>query len=124
MLAKDMILNALDQAMKPEWVLGDSVYGESSDLRRALQERNQPYVLGITGKHYVWMGFEQFRVSDIIKSAIEKEEWRTLSLGAGTRGERLYQWVQLSINGSINGIEPENWRHHLLLRKPLNSNKA
>ncbi len=71
MLAKEMILNALDQGMTPEWVLGDSVYGESSDLRSALQKRNQPYVLEISEKHYVWIGSEQFRVSNIIESALE-----------------------------------------------------
>ena len=57
--AKEMIINALDQGMTPEWVLGYIVYGESSGLRVNLQNRQQPYVLGVTGKHYVWIGSER-----------------------------------------------------------------
>lgn len=117
--ATEMVINALDQGMTPEWVLGDSVYGESSDLRVNLQNRQQAYVLGVTGKHYVWIGNEQKRVSKLIQSSLEYGQWQTLSSGEGTKGERMYQWLQIV----INGCDPEGWSHHLLLRKPLGSNK-
>ena len=117
--ATEMIINALDQGMTPEWVLGDSVYGESSDLRVNLQGRKQPYVLGVTGKHYVWIDIKQQKVSNLIEASLKHRHWKTLSSGEGTKGERMYQWLQIV----INGCEPEDWHHSLLLRKPLGSNK-
>ena len=117
--AAEMIINALDQGMKPEWVPGDSVYGESSDLIVNLQHRQQPYVLGVTRKHYVFVDGEQKRVSNIIQSLLDNGQWQTLSSGTGTKGERLYQWLKVA----IDDCGSEGWGHHLLLRKPLGSNK-
>lgn len=119
-LAEQMILSALQQGMKPEWVLGDSVYGESSGLRRTLEASQQPYVLGITNKHYVWIGFEQLRVSTLVKESLNAGQWETLACGAGTKGARLYQWCQIM----INGCEPEGWSHCILFRKPVGSKNS
>ncbi|WP_354011389.1 transposase [Endozoicomonas lisbonensis] len=116
-LAEQMLLAALDQGMMPDWVLGDSVYGESSHLRKHLEDRQQPYVLGITGKHYAWVGHVQKKARALAKELLKSAEWETLSSGAGTKGARLYQWCVIP----INGCEPEGWQHSLLFRKPVAS---
>ena len=55
---------ALDAGVKAAWVVADSVYGDSRRLGMFLEEREQPYVLAVSGKAYVWAGFYQQRVGD------------------------------------------------------------
>ena len=49
-LARDMIRRALDQGLRPKWVLGDEVYGSDSKTRRLLESRGQPYVLAVSSQ--------------------------------------------------------------------------
>ena len=118
-LAEQMILKALDAGLQPDWVLGDSIYGESSHLRQALQSRFQAFVLGITSQHYVWLGARQHSLKGIIKTALQQGSWCTLASGAGTKGARLYQWLCLP----VNGCEPAGWQHTVLLRRMPGSDK-
>src|SRR5215204_7306801 len=47
-LAKEMLLRALEAGVKAEWVLADSVYGDTRRLGMLLEEREQPYVLAVS----------------------------------------------------------------------------
>src|ERR671910_2825632 len=50
-LAKEMLRRALvDGGVKTSWVVADSVYGDSRRLGMFLEEREQPYVLALSGK--------------------------------------------------------------------------
>src|ERR671910_1773815 len=98
-LAKEMLRRALQAGVKAEWGGGDSVSGESRELGMFLEEREQPYVLALSGKAYVWAGFYQHRVStllDVLRKgelqcgkAAEEEGWKRLSAGDGSKGPRL-----------------------------------
>src|SRR5687768_402695 len=72
-LAKEMLRRALEAGVKAEWVVADSVYGDSRRLGMFLEESKQPYVLALSGKAHVWAGFYQHRVSTLLDALREGE---------------------------------------------------
>lgn len=92
-LAKEMLERALAGGAKVAWVVADSVYGDTRRLGMFLEEKEQPYVLAVSGKAYVWAGFYQHRVSKVLESLgrgelrseeAEEESWQRLSAGEGS----------------------------------------
>src|SRR5699024_8752192 len=65
-LAQTMLARTLDAGVAPAWVVADAVYGDSRRLGMMLEGREQPYVLAVSGKTYVWAGWQQHRVGDIL----------------------------------------------------------
>ena len=96
-LARRMVERVLATGAKPAWVVADAVYGADSKLRFALEEAQQPYVLAVTGQQCVWMGFGQRRVKTV-KTQVPTDAWAQLSVGAGTKGPRVFDWAALTIN--------------------------
>jgi SRSO17 transposase len=66
-LAKEMLRRALEAGVKAAWVVADSAYGDSRRLGMFLEEREQPYVLALSDKTYVWAGFQQHRLSTVLE---------------------------------------------------------
>jgi len=105
-LAKEMLGRALDAGVKAGWVVADSVYGDTRRLGMFLEEREQPYVLALSGKAHVWSSFYQHRVSTVLGSlrqgdwALEEAGggWRRISAGDGLKGPRLYERLRLPLN--------------------------
>ena len=95
-LARRMLERALEAGLAPAWVLGDEVYGDDRRLRMWLEEREQPYVLAVSGKEYVWLGWRQQRVKTILAD-LSGQGWERVSAGKGTKGERLYDWTALEL---------------------------
>jgi SRSO17 transposase len=122
-LAREMLERALEAGVKAAWVVADSVYGDSRRLGMFLEEREQPYVLAVSGKAYVWAGFQQHRVSTVLESlrqegsALEEAGggWQRLSAGDGSKGPRLYDWVRLPLNPPIQ----EGFERWLLVRRSI-----
>jgi SRSO17 transposase len=126
-LAKEMLRRALVGAgVKAEWVLADSVYGDSRRLGMFLEEGKQPYVLALSGKAHVWSGFYQHRVSTLLdaltegelpsaQAAEEDEGWKRLSAGEGSKGPRLYDWLRLPLNPPMQ----EGFERWLLVRRSM-----
>jgi SRSO17 transposase len=120
-LAKQMLRRALDAGVEAAWVVADSVYGDSRRLGMFLEGREQPYVLAVSGKAYVWAGFRQHRISTVLGSlrrgdpALEEAGggWRRLSAGDGSKGPRLYEWLRLPLNPPIQ----EGSERSLLVRR-------
>lgn len=95
-LAAGMIERA-DQAGIPyRFVTGDCVYGDDATLRRGIERRGKGYVLAVSGKACVWQGARQRRVSAIL-SELSDEGFQTLSLGEGSKGERLYGFLSVRL---------------------------
>jgi SRSO17 transposase len=122
-LAKEMLGRALAAGVKAAWVVSDSVYGDSRRLGMFLEEREQPYVLALSGKAHVWSGFYQHRVSTLLgslrqgDSALEEAGggWRRLSAGDGSKGPRLYEWLRLPLNPPMQ----EGFERGLLVRRSI-----
>src|SRR5215204_4679743 len=124
LLAKEMLQRALvDAGVKAAWVVADSVYGDSRRLGMFLEEREQPYVLALSGKAHVWAGFYQHRVSTLLESLRQgglsseegEEGWCRLWAGNGSKGPRLYDWLRLSLNPPLQ----EGFERWLLVRRSI-----
>lgn len=110
-MAADMLAHAQENGMPFSWISGDSVYGSNAKLRAWCEDNYINYVMAISGKEYVWQGFEQKRISNI-SANLREENWIELSCGEGSKGERLYQWQYMPINC------PDNHKvRHLMFRR-------
>ena len=103
LLAKEMLGRALDEGVQAAWVVADSVYGDTRRLGMFLEEREQPYMLALSDKAYVWAGFYQHRVSEVLEALrrgelVSEEGFKRLSAGDGSKGSRLYDWLRLPLN--------------------------
>ena len=113
-LARRMLGRALEAGVPAAWVAGDEIYGDATELRRWLEERGRPYVLAVSCSHPVWEAGQQRR-ADAVVAALPAGAWATLSAGAGSQGERLYDWawIRLPYDGA------PGMAHWLLARRSL-----
>ena len=79
------------------WVTGDSVYGDCRDIRQWCEGINKNYVLCVSGKEHLWIGFKQHRVSKLLEE-LGPDNWEEASCGDGAKGARVYDWQILKIN--------------------------
>ena len=112
-LAKQMLQRAFENGVKPAWVAGDEVYGCAS-LRTWLEAQQQAYVLAVASNYYVAQGLKQHKVSELLKG-VPENEWKKLSVGKGTKGERYYYWYRIKINSDA----PNGWDRWLVFRRHI-----
>jgi SRSO17 transposase len=113
-LAQQMLARAFAVGVPATWVTGDSVYGDDRRLRRWLESCPQAYALAVSGKEYVWWGWQQRQVKTIL-ATLPAEGWTRLSAGDGAKGPRRYDWRWLPL---AEPLEP-GWRRWLLVRRRL-----
>jgi SRSO17 transposase len=109
-----MLKRAFDARVPGAWVTGASIYGDDRRLRVGLEEREQAYVLAVSGKEYVWRGWQQHQVKTVL-AALPPDGWTRLSAGAGTQGLRWYEWRWLPL---AHPMHPTR-RRWLLVRRRL-----
>ncbi len=126
-LAQEMLARALDSGVDAAWVVADAVYGDSRRLGMVLEAREQPYVLALSGKAYVWAGWKQHRISTVLDAlrhgerpaefATEDAErgWQRLSAGDGSKGPRVYDWRRLPLTPPLQ----EGFERWLLVRRSI-----
>ena len=91
-LARRVLERALAAGVPAAWVAGDEIYGDATELRRWLEGRGRPYVLAVSCSHPLWEAGQQRR-ADAVVAALPAGAWTALSAGAGSQGERLYDWA-------------------------------
>jgi SRSO17 transposase len=101
-LARRMIARVLDAGVQAGWATGDEVYGQSPDLRRELEQRDVGYVLAVAASHRVTLGIGTRR-ADEAAAALPKRAWQVISAGPGAKGQRLYHWALIDIDGDRPG---------------------
>ncbi len=112
-LAQKMIERAYAQGLKPEWVLGDSIYG-SWEFRNFLEEHKQNYVVEVSSQQRVGVHFRQMRIDSLARE-IPEDAWTRHSIGKGAKGERIYEWVSWP-----TGIQDESGcRRYALIRRSV-----
>ena len=117
-LAQHMLERAQAAGVPCQWVVADSVYGHSSQLRTFLQEHGSAYALGVPSLEVVCVQTPDGPLlSDVgsIAHQLRARDWQRLSMSMGTKGERLFDWARLPwmTGGSVDG------RHWLLMRRCL-----
>jgi SRSO17 transposase len=111
-LAKQMLERVFAAQVPVRWVTGDSIYGDDRRLRIWLEDHDQAYVLAVSGKDYVWIGWRQYQVKTLL-AKLPEEGWERLSAGAGAKGLREYDWLRLPIGSGLQ----EAGRRWLLVRR-------
>jgi SRSO17 transposase len=119
-LARMMLERALEAGVPAAWVTGDEVYGSDGALRGWLEQRRQPYVLAVRCTQRVWLkGRQEPEVREVpaheAVAGLPPGAWVRRSAGAGTKGERWYDWAVVE---SALWWGPE-WRQWLLVRRSL-----
>jgi SRSO17 transposase len=115
-LAEEMIGRALDAGLSCAWVLGDEIYGSDRHLRMDLERREQPFVLAIRSNEKLWSVLDERlgqHTAAELTQALPKNAWQRLSAGAGSKGERFYDWARLR----LTRLQPPPWDHWLLVRR-------
>jgi len=70
------------------------------------------YVLSVSGKEYIQIGWRRVSVSSILKN-LDEYGWFEASCGDGSKGARIYDWQAIEV-----GFEPtEGWKRYLLVRR-------
>lgn len=114
-LARQMIERALANGLPARWVSGDAVYGNDGKLRLWLEEKHMGHVLGVSGNHFVTIGWQQHKVSAVAAQFLP-EDWSRLSAGQGSKGPRWYDWAAVETNSLLEG-----WVRWLLVRRSVDN---
>jgi len=119
-LAADMITAALDAQVPARWVAADEAYGNSSTFRSRLRDLGLGYVLAVSCDHLVPLdGGKTRRRADHIATDLPSTAWQRRSAGAGSKGERLYDWTWL--DEVTTDADPADGGHHSLLIRRNNT---
>jgi len=120
-LAKQMLRRAQSAGLPMGWVVADTVYGHSTDLRVFLEEQGYPYAVGVPSIEVVCVqtraGLLLSDVASIAKQALRADDWQCLSASLGTKGERRVSWARLPVAqaGTVDGC------HWLVFRRCLDN---
>lgn len=118
-LGQRMIERAQVVGLPFRWVVADTVYGHSPDLRAFLEEHGLAYALAVPSIEVVCVqtrsGLLLSDVASIAQQAFRAKDWQRLSQSLGTKGERLFDWARLPVvqAGVADG------RHWLVVRRCL-----
>jgi SRSO17 transposase len=118
-LALRMVQRAQAAGVPIGWVVADTVYGHSTDLRLWLEEQDYPYALAVPSIEVVCVqtrdGPLLADVATIGQQALRPHDWQVLSQSLGSKGERLFAWAILPVlhQGRVDD------RHFLVFRRCL-----
>lgn len=101
---------AMAAGAKARWLLGDAIYGVH-DVMDAARRADLGYVLGITSKFSCgWASAQQ------MLEARDADVWKRLSAGAGSKGERLFDWAAVH---QWPMAETEGWTRRVIARRTI-----
>ena len=112
--ARELLARAFAAGVPATWVTGDSVYGDDRRLRVWLEARPHAYVLAVSGKAYVWLGWQQRRVKRLLAS-LPAEGGTRLSAGDGAKGPRWDDWRWRPLAAPV----ASGWCRWLLVRRSV-----
>jgi SRSO17 transposase len=116
-LGRRMLARALDAGVAAGWATADEFYGGDRRLRRDLQSRGVGYVLAVAKSHRVTAAAVEGPVrADRLAATLPARAWNRISAGAGSKGERDYDWAWVAISppaGEAAGC------HSLLVRRRI-----
>jgi SRSO17 transposase len=119
-LARVMLRRARDAGLRPEWTVGDAVYGSAPALRADLEAWRWAYVLGIRSTERVRPATDGgliTRSAGDLAAALPAHLWRRLRAGEGSKGPRLYDWALVP----LVHLTATTGSHALLVRRSLDN---
>jgi len=124
-LAAAMIERAIAAEVPFGWVAGDSIYGVG-EIEMALRRAGKGYVLGVNASHPFGSWGDKpllAGTAEAIARGLGEAAWQRLSAGAGSKGERLYDWAYCELAdldaGEYDDARTGLWTRGLLIRRSL-----
>jgi SRSO17 transposase len=123
-LGQRMIERTRSAGLSIGWVVADTVYGHSPDLRAFLEDQDLAYALAIPSIEVLCVqtqtGLLLADVASIAQHVLCPGDWQRLSQSLGSQGERLFDWACLPLvqAGVADG------RHWLVARRCLDEPHA
>ena len=124
-LAAAMIERAIAAEVPFGWVAGDSIYGVG-EIEIALRRAGKGYVLGVNASHPFGSWGDKpllAGTAEAIARGLGEAAWQRLSAGAGSKGERLYDWAYCELAdldaGEYDDARTGLWTRGLLIRRSL-----
>jgi SRSO17 transposase len=121
-LGLELVERALDAGVPAAWVVADEVYGNDGKFRRALEARDQAYVVAVRRDYPVstWPPYgppEPWTVAAVLAAALAAgvTAWARRSCGEGAQGPRVYDWAYFPVRPSVR--DEEGWAHAVLVRR-------
>jgi len=108
-LARRMLTRARDAGAVFGWFTADEAYGDNPSLRTWLEAQDINYVMAISCDQRFSTPTGRLR-ADELAALVPKRGWQRLSAGAGSKGQRLYDWLL---------IDPGADAHQLLVRRSI-----
>ena len=91
-LARRMLRRAFASDLQANWVTADEIYGHDSEFRKLLEKQAIGYVVAVPCQQRLFLNDCYDRVDQHVHE-FPKRQWKKLSCGAGSKGERFYQWA-------------------------------
>ena len=119
-LAKAMLRRALEAGMPARWVVADTAYGTARGFRGWLEKRGCYYVLAVPETRGVYREGRQ-RQAQTVAGSLPEEAWMRVSAGAGSKGDRLYDWAcsALCDEEPVSERSPVGTGRWLLMRRGI-----
>jgi SRSO17 transposase len=122
-LACAMIERTLAAKVPFGWVAADSVYGVGA-VETALRRAGKGYVLGVSSDHSVRSWGKARLVAGkagAIAQDLPASDWKRMSAGEGTKGQRLHDWAYLEL-ADLDAADYDAGASGLSERLPLTIN--
>jgi SRSO17 transposase len=105
--------------MPARWVVADTVYGTARGFRGWLEERGCYYVLAVPETRGIYHEGRQ-RQARMVAASLPEEAWIRASAGAGSKGDRLYDWACLALpDEPVSQTSPVGTGRWLLMRRGI-----
>ena len=113
-LAIDICTETFADRVRLDFLCGDEVYGNCTQLRQFCEDRRQGYVLRIPSTFRLTLarGVTLSCAQAVPRLLKDTRRWEIRSAGTGSKGQRWYAWAWLATTSP---------RHHLLIRRHLGS---
>lgn len=108
-LARRMLARLIAAGQRPAWFTADEAYGDNPGLRAWLEDHHLNYVMAISCDQRFATPTGPVRADELAALAPTRG-WQRLSAGAGSKGQRLYDWLL---------INPGADDHQLLVRRSI-----
>lgn len=119
-LARHMVQRAQSASLPISWVVADTVYGHSTDLRLWLEAQGFSYALAVPAHEVVCIqtaqgAYRLAAVASLAQQELSAQDWQRLSMSQGTKGERYFEWaiLPLVLHGTVDAC------HWLVMRRCL-----
>lgn len=125
--AIELLAEAVARKVPFGWVTMDGGYGQHPRVRNWMAEHGLSYVVATSSalplrQIGVAPGAVAITRADQVLSRIADHEWQRRSCGAGSKGERFYDWATLRLGGNLvagDETPADGFAHTLLIRRSI-----